>query len=562
MLFVVMAALLPAAAIILTTGSEYAAAMSELARTETLKQAAAFAEIQTRITESTRQVLATLAAMPAFYGEDEAQKRELLTAAYRSNPEYLNFSLTDARGIVVASSLLKPGVDLSARPHVRAALDSGRFSTGEYIIGLVDDTPSVAYSYPLIDEGGRLRGAVNALYKLSSYAALFDGFALSEESFLGLVDRNGIRLYFYPPKPTNPVGWPIKASVWEGIRAGDESGIISDEASDGSKRYFGYKKLYLEPGAAPYMTVVYATPRDAPAALSRRIALRNLLLLGLAAAVALLITGGLSGALVGTRLDRIASMADELRSGELSARLGFGEGRSDLGRIAAALDAMAESIQERDRRLIEDAERLSSSLREKEVLLKEIHHRVKNNLQIILSLIRLQDSAHPGSGLARGDLEERIAAMSLVHEMLYKGDSLEYVELGSYCEQLVSLIKAYRGDSSALRLEFEADYMSLRLEKAIPFGLLLNELVGNAYKHAAEDGRPGKVTLRLKRLGDRRAELTVSDDGPGLPEGFDPSSSGGLGLQLASALADQLDGGLSWRNDGGASFKLAFGVDG
>lgn len=562
MLFVVMAALIPAAAIILTTGSAYAAAMSELARAETLKQAAAFAEIQTRITESTRQVLATLAAMPAFYGEDEALKRELLTAAYRSNPEYLNFSLTDARGIVVASSLLKPGVDLSARPHVRAALASGRFSAGEYIIGLVDDTPSVAYSYPLIDERGRLRGALNTLYKLSSYAGLFEGFALSEESFLGLVDRNGIRLYFYPPKPTNPIGLPIKASLWDRIRAGDESGIISDEASDGSKRYFGYKKLYLEPGAEPYMTVVYATPQDAPAALSRRITLRNLLFLGLAAIVALLITGGLSSALVGTRLDSIAAMADQLRSGELSARLGFGDGRSDLGRIAAALDAMAESIQERDRRLIEDAERLSSSLREKEVLLREVHHRVKNNLQIILSLIRLQDSAHPGSGLARGDLEERIAAMSLVHEMLYMGDSLEYVELGSYCEQLVKLIKAYRRGSSALRLEFEADYMSLRLEKAIPFGLLLNELVGNAYKHAAEDGKPGKVALRLKRLGDGRAELTVRDDGPGLPEGFDPGSSGGLGLQLALALADQLDGCLSWLNDGGASFSFVFGVDG
>lgn len=562
MLFVAMAALLPAAAIILATGSEYAAAMSELARAETLKQAAAFAEIQTRITESTRQVLATLAAMPAFYGEDRRLMKELLAAANRSNPDYLNFTISDARGIVVASPLLEPGVDLSMRPHVRAALDGGRFSTGEYVLGFVDDTPSFAYSYPLFDEAGGPKGSINALYKLSSYARLFEGFAPPDDAFLGLVDRNGIRLYFYPPKPTNPVGWPIKASVWDGIRAGGESGIISDEASDGSKRYFGYKKLYLEPGAAPYMTVVYATPRDAPAALSRRITLRNLLLLGLAAIVALLITGGLSGALVGTRLDRIAAMADELRAGRLSARLGFGDGRSDLGRIAAALDAMAESIQERDRRLIEDAERLSSSLREKEVLLREVHHRVKNNLQIVLSLIRLQDSAHPGSGLARGDLEERIAAMSLVHEMLYKGDSLEYVELGSYCEQLVGLIKAYRGDSSALRLEFEADYMSLRLEKAIPFGLLLNELVGNAYKHAARDGKPGKVTLRLKRLGDGRAELTVRDDGPGLPEGLDPSSSGGLGLQLASALADQLDGSLSWRNDGGASFSLAFEVDG
>lgn len=561
MLFVVMAALLPAAAIILATGSEYASAMSELARAETMKQAAAFAEIQTRVTESTRQVLATLAAMPAFYGDDRRLMKELLAAAKKSNPDYLNFTISDAGGIVVASPLLEPGVDLSTRPHVRAALDSGRFSAGEFVIGIVDDTPSFAYSYPLFDEDGRPRGSINALYKLSSYAALFEGFALSEESFLGLVDRNGIRLYFYPPKPTNPIGWPIKASVWAGITAGEESGIIGDEASDGSRRYFGYRKLYLEPGDAPYMTVVYATPQDAPAALSRRISLRNLLLLGLAAIVALLITGGLSSALVGSRLDRIAAMADELRSGELSARLGFGDGRSDLGRIAAALDAMAESIQERDRRLMEDAERLSSSLREKEVLLKEVHHRVKNNLQIILSLIRLQDSAHPGSGSARRDLEERIAAMSLVHEMLYKGESLEYVELGSYCEQLIALIKAYRGDSSALRLEFEADYLSLRLEKAIPFGLLLNELVGNAYKHASLGGRPGTVGLRLKRRGDGRAELTVRDDGPGLPEGFDPSSSGGLGLQLASALAEQLDGSLSWRNDGGAAFSLVFGLD-
>mgnify|MGYP002777203106 CR=1 FL=1 len=562
MLFVVMAALLPAAVIIFATGAEHAAAMSALARAETLKQANAFAEIQTRVTESARQVMATLAAMPAFYGEDRRLMTELLAAANKSNPDYLNFTISDARGIVVASPLLEPGVDLSARPHVRAALDGGRFSAGEYVLGLVDDTPSFAYSYPLFYEDGRPRGSINALYKLASYAELFEGFALPDDSFLGLVDRNGIRLYFYPPKPTNPVGWPIKASVWEGISKGAESGIIGDEASDGSKRYFGYKKLYLEPGAAPYMAVVYATPQDAPAALSRRITLRNLLLLGAAAAVALIITGGLSGALVSARLDRIAAMADELRSGELSARLGFGDERSDLGRIAAALDAMAQSIQERDRRLIEDAERLSSSLREKEVLLREVHHRVKNNLQVILSLIRLQDSAHPGSGLARRELEERIAAMSLVHEMLYKGESLEYVELGSYCEQLVNLIKAFRGDSGALRLAFEADYLSLRLEKAIPFGLLVNELVGNAYKHAAKDGKPGTVALKLKRLGNGEAELTVRDDGPGLPEGFDPAATGGLGLQLAQALADQLDGRLSWRNDGGAAFSLVFGVDG
>jgi len=533
--------------------------MEDQAAAEALRQAAAFGDIQIRITESTRQMLATLAALPAFQERSYDIADRILKAVHAGNPEYLNLSLTDGAGRVAASSLLARGTDLSLRPHVRQAFLSGRFSTGEYIIGLVQSEPSFSYSLPILDKSGRPSGTINTLYKLSSYSAVFETFKLDPDSFLGIVDRNGIRLYFYPPKETNPVGGPVKKSVWEKIQAGPESGSFLDHSSDGTVRFYGYKKLRLEGEPEPYITVVYATPRDRILRVSRAITRRNLLAMAAAALLALGLAWILSEVLFGRRLSRIGAAVNRIRGGDLSARVGLNGDSSDLGNIASALDDMAEAIQRRDTEQAEEARRLGALLKEKELLIKEIHHRVKNNLQMTLSLIRLQEGAcAEGEEASFKSLESRIASMSMVHEMLYSSENLTDIDLCGYSGRLVELLEASYLERGGMRVSLDCEAIRCSLETAIPYGLLLAELVTNAFKHASgRDSASVSVALRREN---GLARLSVSDNGPGLPPDFDPSKSRGLGLQLVLALSAQLKGSLAWESDGGARFRVDFPI--
>jgi two-component sensor histidine kinase len=557
LLLILAAALAPAFHIIAVTGADHARHMEEQAAAEALRQAAAFGDIQLRITESTRQMLAVLSALPAFRDRNSEIAERILKAVHEENPEYLNFSLTDGDGLITASSLLARGTDLSNRPHVRRALLSGRYSTGEYLLGLVQSEPSFSYSLPLLDGAGRPYGTINTLYKLSSYASLFEDFELDPESFLGIVDRKGIRIFFYPPKDTNPIGKPVKAEVWRRIQEGDDSGTFLDVSSDGVVRFYGYRRLRLEGDPVPYITVVYAVPRERILAVSRSITVRNLSAMAVAALVALALAWVLSELLFGRRLSRIGAAVDRIRGGDLGARVGFSGDGSDLGRIAGALDGMAEAVQRRDLEKEEETRRLQALVEEKQVLLKEVHHRVKNNLQMTLSLIRLQEGiSAEGGELSLKGLESRISAMAMVHEMLYSSENLTYIDLCEYCTQLLELLRSSYAGAGSVQVSFACETVHCPLESAIPFGLLLSELVTNAIKHSS--GRKSTTVSVVLGYEDGKVLLIVSDNGPGLPEGFDPGKSRGLGLQLAVALAGQLGGKLAWENAGGARFRVEF----
>jgi two-component sensor histidine kinase len=554
---VVVMALLPASVIILATGFEHGRHLEEQAKNEALRQAEAFGDIQTRITEATEQVLATIASLPAVRARDWKQAGDILKAVHRQNQAYLNFSITDARGIVVASSLLTTGTDLSERPHVRNALASGQFSTGEFVIGLIESTPSFAFSYPLLDDNGKPYAVINTLFKLSSYATLFENFNQPDNSFIGLVDNKGIRVYFYPPKDTNPIGQPIKRSVWQSVLNGEGNGILLDTGSDGLVRFFGYKKLSLSAAEQPYMYVIFSLPRASVTGISRLITLRNIVIMVVSTLLSLALAGWLSALLFGSRLKRIVEMTERIRRGDLDAR-GVDEGdRSDLGRIAQALDSMALAIQKRDKALMDEAARLSASLEEKEILLKEVHHRVKNNLQLILSLIRLQDDANKPSEASRQDLESRISAMSLVHEMLYRTERFSDIDLASYTRSLAELVQGSYGNGMPKELTIDVDEVHCKLDKAIPFGLLLNELIANAFKHGLSGRRDGKLFIELRKV-ENMGTLIVRDNGGGLAPGFAISDTGGLGLRLADALAGQLGGELAWTSAEGAAFTVRF----
>ena len=229
-----------------------------------------------------------------------------------------------------------------------------------------------------------------------------------------------------------------------------------------------------------------------------------------------------------------------------------------LGFFAASTDVTEQLVQQR---------RMEVALAERETLLREVYHRVKNNLQVVQSLLSLQRRALPEDrggqggqgGEARAALDQsirRVQAMALVHEKLYQSGTLSAVSLHSYTHDLLRHLGETAGAGErGITLRAKIDSVEAELETAVPYGLLVAELVGNALKHAFPGQLGGSVCVSLLRE-EGHVTLCVADDGVGLPAGFDITQSQSMGLQLASSLATQLGGSLQAHNEAGAVFTV------
>jgi len=209
-------------------------------------------------------------------------------------------------------------------------------------------------------------------------------------------------------------------------------------------------------------------------------------------------------------------------------------------------------------------QQLEQSVKEKEVLLSEIHHRVKNNLQIISSLLSLQSQfvKDPTSEAVFLDCQSRIKSISLIHETLYQSRNLSRIDFAAYASSLVDrLAGSYLGTSRHVTVDVPSENVYLPIDLAISCGLIVNELVTNALKYAFPDGRNGHVEIDIFYDGqDQQFCLKVSDNGIGIPADVDLENPATLGLQLVTTLAQQLDAMISMDNMGGTTFRLYFSV--
>lgn len=205
----------------------------------------------------------------------------------------------------------------------------------------------------------------------------------------------------------------------------------------------------------------------------------------------------------------------------------------------------------------------TQALHAREMHLKEVHHRVKNNLQVISSLLYLQ-SAHTTDTKVLELLTEsrnRVNSIALIHEKLYRSDGLVRLDFGAYVSDLVAnLFGAYGVSSENIRAQTRIDNVLLEVDTAMPLGLIINELISNAFKHGFPAGRCGNVWVELDALAPRQYRLLVGDDGVGLPPEFDWRTSASLGLRLVNDLTRQLDGTVetSASADAGTVFRIQF----
>ncbi len=263
-------------------------------------------------------------------------------------------------------------------------------------------------------------------------------------------------------------------------------------------------------------------------------------------------------------VSELAHKAKEIAGGNYDSTLQTNTYQEFSG-LAQDFVTMSEAVKEREKEI-------KSSLQEKDVLLREVHHRVKNNMQVISSLIRLQ-AGHSHDKIQKELLEEsqhRIRSMFLVHEKLYQSSDLAKIDFGDYIYSLVNgLYRSYGADPEKISLKVDVADIRLGLDNAIPCGLIINELVSNALKYAFPQhanlfenvghDQCGEIKVILRSVSEGKIELIVSDNGIGLPEGLGFKNTESLGLQLVTTLAeDELSGEIELNKAEGSEYIIRF----
>ena len=207
---------------------------------------------------------------------------------------------------------------------------------------------------------------------------------------------------------------------------------------------------------------------------------------------------------------------------------------------------------------------IKASLNEKETLLHEIHHRVKNNMAVITGLLELQMNSidNKMAKEALQDSQNRVQSMSMIHETLFRSDSLTAIDLKTHLLELGRTIIQNYSINRKVQYKVEADNVTISVKQATPIGLIVNELITNSLKYAFSDDREGVIVLKLKSNSEKGVELSVSDNGVGIPEGFNLQDADSLGLKLAKMLAEnQLGGSIYMESNNGTKFTIKFNLD-
>ncbi|MGE4538020.1 MAG: histidine kinase dimerization/phosphoacceptor domain -containing protein [Desulfovibrio sp.] len=611
----------------------------------------------------------------------------LFTDLLRDHPELSNIFLTDASGTVIASGLPAfLGVNLADRKYFREAMSTRRLGVSKFIHGRATKKPILAFALPRMGTDGRLLGVIGLSYYLEGYDKFLKRIELPQNTRITFLDPDGLRMVAYPPTERFPLGKQLvpRLSARLAKDSADEGTFISPRYTGGDG-LFSFTRLRLAPGEPPYMTILVSAACDDVFADADRQLRRGLLSALVATVFALVIAQVAGRAALGRGIASLADAAERLAGGDLSARdTAAAAGSLEVRRLGASFNAMADTIEGRERELIETAaalghmrsmlsnilesmpspiigidpagrvthingsaqalfgldaddalghevaaslpqlsgymptmemalrerraqivekqplpqngdthlmnmlfyplvangaegvvirlddvteserirEAVEKALMDKNILLKEVHHRVKNNLQIILSFISLQadEATDPAERERLRLLSTRIRSMALVHQQLYNREDAATIDMAEYVRSLAQgVLSVFREQTAGVRLSCDTRPFPLSLNAAVPCGLLLSELLTNACKHAFSPGQGGEIRVGC-RLEKGMARFWVEDTGPGVPAGFDPEAAATMGMTLVKELARQLEGEvrITRSREDGARFEITF----
>jgi two-component sensor histidine kinase/HAMP domain-containing protein len=478
---------------------------------------------------------------------------------------FSHLCLLDARGRIVASTdSVREGRDLSGTDYYSQGLQKA-FITTPFYETPEDTAMMIAVTQPVVRPS---YGSVGVLVGYSDISVLDrimeepTGLGKTGESFL--VDAN-----YVPLTPLRVAPGPRYSMTGsEGIRAAVGNRI----RGHGSYRnYNGVLSLgvFVWLPILQVALIVEQNQGEIFGSVAATLALdlcAAFAAMGLAAFAASRFSRGIAGP-----LGVLSEAAGRITAGDLDQRVAI-EGQDEIGRLAEAFNLMTGRLrlligQLKDE-LAERAKaekRIEQSLAEKVTLLRELHHRTKNNMGVIIALLDLQAEELGDERIraAFADTQGRIRSMALVHQKLYEANDLSRIDLRDYLRDLVGLIeKGFRILPERIAVVLDLEEAPALIDTAIPCGLILNELLSNALKHAFPGDRRGEIRIELRRAGEKEVLLVVSDDGAGFPAGFDPRSGARMGLQTVFTLAErQLAGRVEFDGSRGVSCRIRFRTD-
>ncbi|RRR71816.1 MAG: HAMP domain-containing protein [Candidatus Viridilinea halotolerans] len=479
--------------------------------------------------------------------------------------------LIDPAGTVRAEATLEPyllGFDLAHEPAFEQAVREARVSISTPFLSPTTGRVVATLAVPFFAKE-EIQWVLLGELSLEELQAALNNLPLSQDELVLIVDQRGTVLA-HPQEAW--VQERRNLSTHPLFDAGQQGGCAARIFYEGTGR-----RLHI--GSTSRMQVGWLVIIEQPlftamrpifwmlAAASAALALSSLL-------TALLQRWGLQQ--ISTPIARLAASANALASGRsqripnhtphqleelASLEASFGHMAEELQTTICALEQRISEVQATEDHLMNAVDQLHRSLAEKETLLKEIHHRVKNNLQVVISLLRLQARTltDERAVLVLHESQQRIMTMALVHELLYREGDLAKINAASYLRELVEqLVRVYAPDKRRIAIEVNVSQPSLNLDQAVPCGLIVNELLSNSFKYAFPDGASGTIGVTLAACADGQCRLTVCDTGIGLEAGGPPSGSNALGMRLVQNLTRQLRGTLRVTGDAGTRVVVEF----
>jgi two-component sensor histidine kinase len=475
----------------------------------------------------------------------------VLKRAIDPYPVYAVASLLapDGRPICRSNGSLAPS-DAGTTNWFKASVSSGEPTISNYTFAPVLHQPILVYGTPVKDASGHVVGVVGLAIRLQWLAADGQEAGLPPEASVDLLDKNGAPLVTSEPKIPGSNGLPDDATlkrVTDGmVRSFDAFG------RDGVERNYA-----VHPIADGGLFILLGQPtRTLIAPLQHDLSIQIAIL-------CLVVLGGLLAALVGSRLlvtRWIALLTDEARAittGDTPHGPSFSGAPTEIRELNETLTAMAARIKARE---VE----LSESLAQKQMMLREIHHRVKNNLQTVTSLLNLYARIPRGEAIkaAFSDVQTRINTLALVHRHLYESQDLREIDLAAFMSNLCRLVQDGSGvPARRVKLIVGIPSMMLSGDRAVPLALLTTELLTNAFKHAFPEHRAGMIRVQIVADGAGNATLTISDDGIGYRERQEASPTSTMGQSLIAAFTRQLGGTLDISGPPGTVITLAFPLE-
>jgi two-component sensor histidine kinase len=485
-----------------------------------------------RIVEGARLLLTTASYLQSIRDRDVEQCNSRLQEIAAQVPELTALAVLTPTGERWCVSLTGTGpINVGDRDYFKETIRSGTLQTSNYILGRQTGEGSIAFTYPVRGSTGTTDSVVFLAYRTTVLSQMLNDPPLPQGAVVVLVGADGVVAARWPD-PQMWVGKDLSSSDVVRRAIEERRGVHRGESEWAGSGEYAFAFTPMRPPTN--LTVLVGLPlapslQEADAIFWREVAWTTLIFL--IAAIAALIGGQL---LFGRPLRALQSSVDTLAHGDFSTRPSAQlRSSKELRVLAAHFENMAKALEERQSQLVR-------ALQQKELLLKEVNHRVKNSLQLVASLLGLQ-RARIKDPEARRQFDEagrRINTVAKIHQRLYRDEDVDRVAFDKFLHELCDELKNAMSDGQEISIVCEASSCQLPTEDVIPLALIVNELVTNAVKYSYPD-RSGVIRVECQSQ-DETLVLSVSDTGCRLDQDFDPAKNTGLGMKMISALVKQL----------------------